>query len=109
MTEPSADQVAEYEAAVMAAAVAEAEAASDQVEVVYAVRAAQGTVRQIITDLQAEKERAQTVLDKSNSEIGPGDTKTAARAARRIADATIDLARVIRDMSRIPDDPVPPV
>ena len=53
------------------------------------------TVRAIITDLQAEKARAQAVIDKTNANITGGDTKDVARAAKRIADAAIDLARYV--------------
>ena len=53
------------------------------------------TVRQIVTDLQAEKTRAQVVIDKANAAITGADTKDVARAAKRIPDATIDLARYV--------------
>jgi hypothetical protein len=54
-------------------------------------------VRAIITDLQAEKDRAQVVIDKPNNQITGADTKDVARAAKRIADAAIDLARFVQD------------
>ena len=49
-------------------------------------------------DLQAEKARAQVVIDKPNNTITGGDTKDVARAAKRIADATIDLAKFVKNM-----------
>lgn len=55
-------------------------------------------IKAIVTDLQAEKARAQVVIDKANNQIGGADTKDVARAAKRIADAAIDLARFVRDM-----------
>lgn len=54
-------------------------------------------VKAIIADLQAEKVRAQAVIDKTNASITGADTKDVARAAKRIADAAIDLARFVRD------------
>ena len=54
------------------------------------------TVRKIITDLQAEKARAQAVIDTPNSTIKSNPAPYVvyvARAAKRIADAAIDLAR----------------
>jgi len=54
-------------------------------------------VKAIITDLKAEKTRAQTVIDKTNATITGADTKEVARAAKRIADAAIDLARFVKD------------
>ena len=56
------------------------------------------TVRQIITDLQAEKARAQAVIDTPNATIKTNPAPyvvDVARAAKRIADAAIDLARYI--------------
>ena len=56
------------------------------------------TVRQIITDLQAEKARAQAVIDTPNSTIKTNPAPyvvDVARAAKRIADAAIDLARYV--------------
>lgn len=53
------------------------------------------TVKAIITDLRAEKARAQVVIDKANNAITGADTKDVARAAKRIADAAIDLARYV--------------
>lgn len=55
-------------------------------------------VRAIITDLQAEKTRVDAVIAKSNAQITGGDTKDVARAAKRIADAAIDLARLVKDV-----------
>lgn len=55
-------------------------------------------IRAIVTDLKAEKARAQAVIDKTNATITAADTKDVARAAKRIADATIDLARFVKDM-----------
>ena len=56
------------------------------------------TIKAIVTDLKAEKARAQSVIDKTNATITAADTKDVARAAKRIADATIDLARFVKDM-----------
>lgn len=53
------------------------------------------TVKAIVTVLQAEKARAQVVIDKANNAITGGDTKDVARAAKRIAAAAIDLARYV--------------
>lgn len=58
-------------------------------------------VRQIITDLQAEKDRAQIVLDATAADINAAPATyivDAAKAAKRIADAAIDLARFVKDM-----------
>lgn len=55
-------------------------------------------VRAIITDLQDEKTRVDAVIAKSNAQITGGDTKDVARAAKRIADAAIDLARLVKDV-----------
>lgn len=60
--------------------------------------AARVAVKAIITDLQAEKTRADAVIAKSNAQISGGDTKDVARVAKRIADAVIDLARFVQDM-----------
>ena len=59
------------------------------------------TVRQIVTDLQTEKARAQAVIDTTNATINNSPAshiKDTARAAKRIADAAIDLARFVKDM-----------
>ena len=56
------------------------------------------TVRAIITDLQAEKARAQAVIDTPNATIKSNPApyvNDVARAAKRIADAAIDLARYV--------------
>jgi hypothetical protein len=55
-------------------------------------------VQAIITDLQAEKDRCQVVIDKTAANITGGDTKDVARAAKRIADAAIDLARFVKGL-----------
>ena len=55
-------------------------------------------VKAIITDLRAEKARAQTVIDTANATINNSPApyiKDTARAAKRIADAAIDLARYV--------------
>ena len=55
-------------------------------------------VRQIITDLRAEKARAQAVIDTPNATIKSNPAPyvvDVARAAKRIADAAIDLARYV--------------
>lgn len=52
-------------------------------------------IKAIVTDLQAEKARAQEVID---SVAATANEKKVARAAKRIADATIDLARFVKDM-----------
>lgn len=55
-------------------------------------------VKAIITDLRAEKGRAQVVIDTANSTINASPAshiKDTARAAKRIADAAIDLARYV--------------
>ena len=56
------------------------------------------TVRQIVTDLKAEKARAQAVIDTPNATIKSNPAPyvvDVARAAKRIADAAIDLARYV--------------
>ena len=73
------------------AAVAEAAARAQRV-------ADRLTVRAIITDLQAEKARAQAVIDTPNATIKSNPApyvNDVARAAKRIADAAIDLARYV--------------
>ena len=53
-------------------------------------------VRQIVTDLRAEKARAQAVIDTPNATIKSNPAPyvvDVARAAKRIADAALDLAR----------------
>lgn len=52
-------------------------------------------VKAIVNDLQAEKARCDVVLAKTNAAITGADTKDVARAAKRIADAAIDLARFV--------------
>ena len=55
-------------------------------------------VKAIIADLRAEKNRAQTVIDATNATINNSPAsyiKDTARAAKRIADAAIDLARYV--------------
>lgn len=59
--------------------------------------ATRAKVKAIIADLQAEKVRAQAVIDKTNASITGADTKDVARAAKRIADSAIDLARFVQD------------
>lgn len=60
--------------------------------------AARAGVASILVDLKAEKDRVQLVIDKANASITGADTKDVARAAKRIADAAIDLARLVRDI-----------
>ena len=60
--------------------------------------ALRATVKAIINDLRAEKARAQTVIDTPNATINTSPAphiKDAARAAKRIAGAAIDLARYV--------------
>lgn len=60
--------------------------------------ALRATIRYIITDLRAEKDRAQTVINALNADINKSPAsyiKDTARAAKRIADAAIDLARFV--------------
>ena len=81
---------------------AEENASADALAAVEADRlareATRTTIKAIVTDLRAEKARAQVVIDKPNNTITGGDTKDVARAAKRIADAAIDLARFVKDM-----------
>lgn len=81
---------------------AEQNAAADQIAAEAAARAEReadrAIVRAIVTGLQAEKARAQVVIDKANNQISGADTKDVARAAKRIADAAIDLARFVKDI-----------
>lgn len=56
------------------------------------------TLKAIITDLRAEKSRAQTVIDTPNATIKTNPAPyivDVARAAKRIADAAIDLAKYV--------------
>lgn len=56
------------------------------------------TVKAIIADLRAEKTRAQAVIDTPNATIKTNPAPyvvDVARAAKRIADAAIDLARYV--------------
>ena len=60
--------------------------------------ALRATIKAIINDLRAEKARAQTVIDTPNATINTSPAphiKDVARAAKRIADAAIDLARFV--------------
>ena len=84
-----------YTAAQNAAADAEAAEAAARA----AREATRAAVKLIITDLQAEKARCDTVLAKGNNQITGGDTKNVAQAAKRIADAAIELARFVQDLS----------
>lgn len=62
-------------------------------------RAAQrALIKAIITELVAEKDRVQLVIDKANASITGADTKDVARAAKRIADAAIDLAKFVQNI-----------
>lgn len=69
------------------------DAAVDVAEAAAAARVS--AVRLIITDLVAEKARVQLVIDKANASITANDTKDVARAAKRIADAAIDIAKLL--------------
>ena len=74
----------------------EAELAAKAEQAAYAAQRA--TVKAIINDLRAEKARAQTVIDTPNATINTSPAphiKDVARAAKRIADAAIDLARFV--------------
>lgn len=79
---------------------AEEDAAADALAAGESARLARETtrltVRAIIHDLQAEKARAQEVID---STTATAEDRKAARAARRIADAVIDLARFVKDLA----------
>ena len=60
--------------------------------------ALRATAKAIVNDLRAEKARAQTVIDTPNATINTSPAphiKDVARAAKRIADAAIDLARFV--------------
>ena len=75
---------------------AEAELAAKAEQAAYAAQRA--TVKAIINDLRAEKARVQTVIDIPNATINTSPAphiKDVARAAKRIADAAIDLARYV--------------
>lgn len=91
LTRPyNADETAA--AAIRAAA---AQAAADRAT----LRAA---VKQIVTDLQAEKDRVQPTLDATAADINAAPAaylQDTAKAAKRIADAAIDLARFVKDMT----------
>lgn len=75
---------------------------------VSAVQAAQqasldssrAAVKLIITDLQTEKARVQPVIDLQNSAtVTTSQIKDVAKATKRVADAAIELARFVQDMS----------
>ena len=53
------------------------------------------TVNRIITDLKAEKSRADEVIGSTSA---TQEDKKNARAIRRVADAAIDLARFVKDL-----------
>ena len=55
-------------------------------------------IRAIVDALKAEKARCQTVIDKMTASVTGADTKDVARAAKRIADAAIDIARFVKDI-----------
>ena len=58
-------------------------------------------VAAIVDNLQAEKARVQPAIDATNATINAGPApyiRDNARAAKRIADAAIELARYVRDM-----------
>lgn len=59
--------------------------------------ATRAAVQAIVVDLQAEKARVQPIIDKANAQITGADTKDVARAAKRIADAAIELARFVQN------------
>ena len=73
---------------------ATADGSETYLKVLRPERADRLAVRAIITDLQAEKARAQVIIDAADS---TKHEKNAARAAKRIADAAIDLARFVKD------------
>lgn len=82
---------------------AEQNSAADLADAEAAAAAEREAVRllvgAIITDLKAEKARAQTVIDADNATIKANPQsyiKDCARAAKRIADAAIDLARFVK-------------
>lgn len=77
-------------------------AAADAAEAAQAAQAAYEaqrlTVKAIIADLKAEKDRAQAVIDTPNATIRTNPAPyivDVARAAKMIADAAIDLARYV--------------
>jgi len=74
-------------------ATADAEAAEAAVQA--ALDFQRTAVKAIVTELQDEKDRCQIVIAKDNNQIDGGDTKNVARAAKRIADAAIDLAKLV--------------
>ena len=60
------------------------------------------TVRAIVNDLRTEKGTLQAVLDTPNATIKADPQvyiKDVARAAKRIADASIDLAKFVKEMA----------
>lgn len=80
-------------------------AAADAAAADAAARAERETtrvaVKAIITDLQAEKARAQAVIDTANATINGSPAsyvKDCARAAERISRAAMDLARFVADL-----------
>lgn len=75
-----------------------ADAAVASAAVAAARVANRAAVKLVITDLQAEKDRMDPVIAKTNAQITGADTKDVARAAKRIADAAIELARFVQDV-----------
>lgn len=76
---------------------AEADALAAQFVDMEAKAAQREKVRLIITDLKAEKDRMDPILAKTPAQITGGDTKDVARAAKRIADAAIDIAKLLTE------------
>lgn len=77
-------------------AAADADAAQAAADAEHA--ATQERIAAIVDDLQAEKERVQVTIDADNSAINDSPAnyvKDNARAAKRIADAAIDLAKFV--------------
>ena len=72
-----------------------------QTDAATAHETARTTVATILTDLDAEITRAQTVLDTTNATINSGPApyiKDVARATKRVAQASKDLARFVRNL-----------
>lgn len=76
---------------------AAADSRAEQATVGAAREANRAAVAAIVNDLQAEKARVQPIIDKANASITGADTKDVARAAKRIADAAIELARFVQN------------
>lgn len=88
-------EISSKQRAYTAAENAQADAIIAQEQAQAALEAQRAAVKLIVTDLKAEKDRVQPIIDKDNSLLKLADVKDVARAAKRIADAAIDIAKLL--------------